>query len=126
MVASLAFMTTFIAAGISPAFPDMAESLQVSIEATTYLTSSQIVMHGVAPLFWKPLSNHYGRRPVWIISALGATLFNIGCALSRTYGAQQGCRIMTTFFVSSANGIGSAVVTETYFLKERAAKMVWS
>jgi len=124
MVASLAFMTTFMAAGISPAFHAMAEDLHVTVKAATYLTSSQICIHGIAPLVWKPIANHYGRRPVWIISALGSLAFNIGCAESHTYGAQQVCRCLTTFFISTANGIGSAVVTETYFLKERAEKMV--
>lgn len=117
-------MTTFTAAGITPAFELLADELHVTVKAVTYLVSSQIMMHGLAPLFWKPISNHYGRRPVWILSALGALLFNVGCAKSNTYGGQQVCRIFTTFFLSPACGMGSAVVTDSYFSKERAAKMV--
>jgi MFS family permease len=117
-------MTTFMAAGISPAFSLLAKDLDVTITAATYLTSSQIAAHGFAPLFWRPIANHYGRRPVWIISTLGSCLFNIGCANSHTYTAQQVCRIFTTLFISSSVGIGPVVVTETFFSKQRASKMV--
>jgi MFS family permease len=117
-------MTTFTAAGIIPAFELLASDLHVTLKAATYLTSSQIAMHGLAPIFWKPFSNVYGRRPVWLLSALGSLLFNIGCANSHTYGSQQVCRILTQIFISPAVGIGSAVVTESFFAHERASKMV--
>jgi MFS family permease len=124
VIASLSFMTTFMAAGISPAFVLLAADLNVTVSAATYLTSSAILAHGVAPLFWRPLSNHYGRRPVWLVSTLGSCVFNIACAKSHTYAAQQVFRILTTLFISSSVGIGSVVVTETFFSQQRATKMV--
>lgn len=124
LVSSLSLMATFIAAGIIPAFQIMAKDLHEPLQSISYLTSSQIAMHGVAPLFWKPLSNRHGRRPVWLLSALGGLAFNIGCAKSSTFGSMMTCRVLTTFFISPAVGIGSAVVTETFFAKERGFKMV--
>jgi MFS family permease len=113
-----------MATGVSPAFVLLSEDLDVTVTAATYLASSTTLAHGVAPLVWRPISDHYGRRPVWILSTLGSCVFNIGCAYSYTYPGQQVCRILAMLFISSSIGIGTVVVTETFFAKERATKMV--
>ena len=110
--------------GVSPAFVLLAKDLHVTVYTATYLTSSTTLAHGVGPVLWRPISDHYGRRPVWIVSTLGSCLFNIGCAYSYTYAAQQVCRILAMLFMSASVGIGTVVVTETFFAKERATKMV--
>ena len=48
----------------------------------------------LGPLLWIPIANHYGRRPVWIVSVIGAGLFNIGCAKCSTYGTMIALRIL--------------------------------
>lgn len=126
-VAFHAMMTTLIASAIIPAYENIAEEFDTSIHQASYLTSLQIAILGWAPLFWKPLSNHYGRRPVWFFSTLGALLFNVGCALSHSYSTMAICRAFTAFFISPAGSIGSGVVTETYFKRQRAQYMgVWT
>ncbi|KAL1587358.1 hypothetical protein WHR41_03839 [Cladosporium halotolerans] len=119
-VAFHAMMTTFIASAIIPAYESISEDLGVSIHRTSYLTSLQIAILGWAPLFWKPIANRYGRRPVWLISTLGALAFNIGCANSNDYATMAICRAFCAFFISPPGGTGSGVVTETFFKKERA------
>jgi MFS family permease len=113
-------MTTFTASAIIPAFEGIAEEFGVSLTKTAYLTSLQIAILGWAPLFWKPIANRYGRRPVWLISTLGSLAFNIGCARSNSYATMAICRAFTAFFISPPGGTGSGVVTETFFKKERA------
>jgi MFS family permease len=82
---------------------------------------------GVSPLFWRPLSNRYGRRPIWLISTLGAGVCNIGCANTHSYGAQMVTRILTAFFISPAIALGSGTVVEMFFARERGAKMgLWT
>lgn len=126
MVAFHSCMTTFIAAAIIPAYADIAADLNVSLQRTSYLTSLQIAILGGAPLFWKPLSNRYGRRPIWLISTLLAGVCNVGCAVSHDYASMAACRALVAFFISPAY-IGSAVVTETFFKSERGGKMgIWT
>jgi MFS family permease len=126
-VAFHACMCAFAASAIIPAYEIIAEDLGVSLQRTSYLTSLQIAILGGAPLFWRPLSTRYGRRPIFIISLIGSMAFNIGCAKSQTYGAMAACRALQAFFISPPNAIGSAVVVETFFKKERARYMgVWT
>lgn len=126
-VAFHACMCAFAASAIIPAYETIAQDLGVSLQRTSYLTSLQIAILGGAPLFWRPLSTRYGRRPIFLISLVGSLAFNIGCAKSQTYGAMAACRALQAFFISPPNAIGSAVVVETFFKKERARYMgVWT
>ena len=127
LVAFHAMMATFTASSIQSAFADIAEDLHVSITRASYLTSLQIAILGGAPLFWRPLSNRYGRRPIFLISLICSLIGNIGCANSPTFATMALCRAITAFFISPAAAIGSAVVAETFFKKERARYMgVWT
>ncbi|KAJ5357715.1 Major facilitator superfamily domain general substrate transporter [Penicillium brevicompactum] len=127
LVAFHACMGTFTAAAIIPAYSDIAKELGVSVQDASYLTSLQIAILGGAPLFWKPLSNRYGRRPIFLLSLICSLVCNIGCAKSTDYASLAACRALVAFFISPASAIGSAVVMETTFKKDRARYMgVWT
>jgi MFS family permease len=113
----------FTAASIQSAFVDIAADLHVSMQRTSYLVSLFIAVLGGAPLFWRPLCNRFGRRPIFLISLGCALIGNIGCANSHSYGTMGLCRAITAFFISPAAAIGSAVVAETFFKKDRARCM---
>lgn len=120
-------MGTFTAAAIIPAYSDISKELGVTIQDASYLTSLQIAILGGAPLFWKPLSNRYGRRPIFLLSLICSLVCNIGCAKSTDYASVAACRALVAFFISPASAIGSAVVMETTFKKDRARYMgVWT
>lgn len=122
-----AMMTTFTAASIIPAYENIAEEFGCSVVKASYLTSLQIMVLGWAPLFWKPLSQRFGRRPIWLISTLGSLVFNVGCAVSHSYSTMAVCRAFVSFFICPAMAYGSGVVTETYFKRQRAQYMgVWT
>lgn len=120
-------MATFTAAAIIPAYQVMAVDLGVSLQRVTYLTSLQIAILGGAPLFWRPFADRFGRRPIFLLSLICSLLFNIGCAKSQSYGTMATCRAFVAFFISPAGAIGSVVVTETFFRKDRARYIgVWT
>ncbi|KAL2813958.1 major facilitator superfamily domain-containing protein [Aspergillus granulosus] len=126
LIAFHAFMSTFTAS-IIPAYHDISVDLGVSIQGASYLTSVQIAVLGVAPLFWKPLSKRYGRRSIFAVSTAISSLFNIACAESKTYASMMVCRALTAWFISPAAAIGSAVVTEMFFKKERGRYLgIWT
>ncbi|KAI3332086.1 MFS general substrate transporter [Xylariaceae sp. AK1471] len=126
-VAFHAFMSTFTAAAIQSAFVNIAMDLDVSIQQASYLTSLVIAVLGVAPLFWRPLSGRFGRRPIFLISLVGSLVANVGCAKSPTYSTMALCRAIAAFFISPAAAIGSAVVQEMYFSHQRGYYMgIWT
>ncbi|KAI1615380.1 major facilitator superfamily domain-containing protein [Exophiala viscosa] len=127
IVAFHAMMATFTAASIQSAFENIAADLGCSLQRASYLTSLQIAILGGAPLFWKPLSDRYGRRPVFIVSLICSMVANIGCSESHSYGSMAASRAIVAFFISPAAAIGSAVVAETFFKQSRARYMgIWT
>ncbi|EFW98402.1 major facilitator superfamily transporter multidrug resistance [Grosmannia clavigera kw1407] len=127
LVAFHAMMSTFTAASIQPSFVAIAADLDVSVQQASYLTSLQIAVLGGAPLFWRPFSQAYGRRPVFLLSLACSLVCNIGCAESRSYGTMGLCRALTAFFISPPLSIGSGVVSETFFRRDRGLYMgVWA
>lgn len=120
-------MGTFMASAIIPAYSTIAEDFGVSLQRASYLTSLQIAILGGAPLFWKPLSNRFGRRPIFLLSLICSLICNVGCAKSPGYASTAACRALAASFISPASAIGSAVVMETTFKKDRARYMgVWT
>ncbi|KAL1968706.1 hypothetical protein VTN77DRAFT_1532 [Rasamsonia byssochlamydoides] len=127
LVAFHAMMGTFTAACIIPAYMMISEDLGVSLQRVSYLTSLQIAVLGAAPLFWRPLSSRFGRRPIFLLSLVCSLVTNISCAKSPDYASMAACRALTAFFISPALALGSAVVTESFFRQERARYMgVWT
>lgn len=127
LVAFHAMMATFTAASIQAAFIPIAADLGVSLTQASYLTSLQIAILGGAPLFWRPLCNRYGRRPIFLISLICSLVGNVGCAKSPSYATMAVCRAITAWFISPAGAIGPAVVVESFFKKDRARYMgIWT
>lgn len=127
IVAFHAMMGTFTASSIMAAFVNIAADLEVDLQTASYLTSLVIAILGGAPLFWRPLSQRYGRRPIFLISLVCSLAGNIGCAKSYSYATMALCRAITAFFVSPAVAIGSGIVVETFFKDERARYMgIWT
>lgn len=127
LVAFHGMMGTFTAASIQSAFADISMDLGVSIQRTSYLVSLFIAILGGAPLFWRPLSDRFGRRPIFLISLVGSLVGNIGCAKSPSYATMGLCRAITAFFISPPLALGSAVVQETFFKLQRGQRMgVWT
>jgi MFS family permease len=123
LVAFHAMMGTFTAAAIQSAFVNIAEDFDIEVQKASYLTSLVIAILGGAPLFWRPLANVYGRRPIFLISLICSMAGNIGCGFSHSYGTMALCRAITAFFISPAAAIGSAVVSDMFFKTERATFM---
>ena len=127
MISFNAMMATFTAAAVQSVFAEIAADLDVSIHRASYMLSLQIAVLGGAPLFWRPLAQRFGRRPIFLISLICSMIGNIGCAVSPTYATMGLCRAITAFFVSPPSALGSGVVAETFFKKERARYMgIWT
>jgi MFS family permease len=127
LVAFHAMMGTFTAAAVQSVFAEIAADFGVSIQSASYMLSLVIAVLGGAPLIWGPISQRFGRRPIFLLSLLCSLAGNIGCAVSPSYSTMAFCRAITGFFISPAIALGSGVVTETFFKKERASYIgVWT
>lgn len=114
MVATLS-MTALI-----PAYTKLAEEFGMTAYDCTYPTLIQVIVLGVAPLAWGPLATVYGRRPVFLMSLIMSVIGNVACGVSPNYGAIMFFRAFVAFFLSPANALSSAVITDMFLKTERA------
>ncbi|KAI9653884.1 MAG: hypothetical protein M1821_006915 [Bathelium mastoideum] len=124
--AFLAFLGPFTQAVINSAFAPMSKAEHISLTTASYVTTVPILFAGISPILWSPLSNVYGRRPVFV--AVGV----IGIVSQCASGAAQGWAgiLVTRAFMglgtSAGMGIGAAVVADMYFMHERGKFMgIW-
>lgn len=100
-------------------FLPLSEYLDRSITTTSYTTTLAIVFAGIAPLFWSPVANIYGRRCIYIFVSIVGVAAGVGCALSTSYGPLLVARIFVGIGTSPGMGIGASVVADLYYMHER-------
>lgn len=105
----------------------------ISLLATRYNTSSQainltitlyIVFQGLAPSFWSPLSDHLGRRPVFLSTFGVYTAASIGLAFSDdSYASLALLRALQSIGGSAILSIAYGVVADVSTHAERGSML---
>lgn len=124
-MAFMGFLATFMAAGISTAYEDMAERYGMTVHEQLYLTSAMILAFGIFPLFWVPVMQCYGRKWFLVIPSFCCFVLNLGAGFAKTYGQQMATRVLVAIFISMGTAAGGGLVRDLCFLKERAFKNGW-
>jgi hypothetical protein len=78
----LVFNATFASSSPGGIVVNVMKEFAFGTEVATLMISLFVAGYCVGPLFWGPLSEVYGRRPIFIVSFILYTGFQIGCALS--------------------------------------------
>ncbi|WKT51633.1 MFS transporter superfamily [Fusarium oxysporum f. sp. vasinfectum] len=120
-------IATYTPNSVSPAFLIISKDFNVSVSTATYLLGAALLPMGLSSLLWVPISNRFGRRPMWLMASLLPACFNIGLALVDNFPGQVVLEVLSGFFLSPALTLVSAVVTELFFWEERGQKMgMWT
>lgn len=103
----------------NPAYVPSAKALHISLQAASYQTTVPILFAGLAPIIWSPLSNIYGRRPIFIfVTALGIATLAV-TAVAPKFSGVLAARAFMGIGTSAGMGIGAAAVADMYFMHER-------
>lgn len=87
------------------------------------MTSTFILCVGLSTIFWNPISNVYGRRPVYIMTVAVGTAMSAASGAANSYGALIAFRCLNGFFGGVPLGLGSATVCDIFFAHERGLYM---
>lgn len=94
-----------------------------SLVETAYVTSTFILFVGVSAIVWNPISNVYGRRPVYILSIAVSLAMAVASGKATSFGALVAFRCIAGFFGGVPLGLGSATVCDMFFAHERGLYM---
>ncbi|KAF3071717.1 hypothetical protein N5P37_012011 [Trichoderma harzianum] len=122
-VSLFSFLALFSASLITPAFVPLSEFLHKDLVTTAYVTSTFILLGGFSSVFWNPIANVYGRRPVYIGTVAVAVAMCGSSGAAKNYGTLIALRCLNGFFGCVPLGLGSATVCDMYFAHERGLYM---
>ncbi|KAK7538610.1 major facilitator superfamily domain-containing protein, partial [Phyllosticta citribraziliensis] len=103
MISFMTFLTPLASSMFAPGVPDvMKEFGTTSNTMATFVVSVFVLGFACGPLVVGPLSEMYGRNPVYHATNVGFTVFNILCARADSMGALVAYR-----FFAGVTGVGS-------------------
>lgn len=121
-VGFMAFLGPYNAALINPSLVLLSDAIDVSSQTAAYTTTTAIIIGGVSPFIWTPLTNYYGRRPITLLAILLTILGGVGSGASSTFNQLIGTRAMCGFGFGGMMSVGTACVNDMFFLHERGEK----
>lgn len=118
-VSFLAFLGPFCQAFINAALLPLSEDLDISVTEASYQTTVPIIFAGIMPLVLSPISNVYGRRPIFLVVSAVGIASQCASAVASTWAGILTARAFVGIGTSAGMGIGAAVVADMYFMHER-------
>lgn len=106
-----------------PSMPSMANYFHTSAAAVNLTLSMFFVFYSLGMLFWGPLSDKYGRKPV-LLSGLGLyTIASLFCIFATSIEQLIAGRIFQALGGSASVVIVSAIIKDSYANKERESAL---
>lgn len=108
----------------APGIPGiMVEFKESSTTVATFLLSVYILGFAFGPLIVAPLSEIYGRRPLYVIGNILFVAFSIGAALSNSIGMLMAFRLLMGLAGSVPITIGSGSIADIMPVEKRGRAM---
>ncbi|MFA0608169.1 multidrug effflux MFS transporter [Vibrio tasmaniensis 1F-187] len=102
-----------------PALPQMVEVFNTDQSMVNLTLSSYFVTYAVGLLFWGPLSEKFGRKPILLIGIASYMVASVLCAMTNSIEQLIGARISQAFAGSAITVIATAIVKDLYDGRER-------
>jgi MFS family permease len=112
-------MTPILAAG----FTNVAATYNVATAKVALTTGLYMMGLGVGSVLFSPTAILFGKRPVYLFSAVLFICTSVWCAASPSYVSLLVARIFQGISVSPVECLPSATVAEIFFLHERAYRL---
>lgn len=83
-----------------------------AIGKVAYFFTTTALFQGLSNLFWIPMMNKYGRRPMYLVSFAIYFVSAIWAALTFSYGSFLASRILMGFAAGAAEGIAPVSISD--------------
>ncbi|RCH98226.1 hypothetical protein CU098_010569, partial [Rhizopus stolonifer] len=113
-VASLVVSAAFGSSVITGDLYGVSRSFGCSQEVAILQVSLMVFGFMIGPLLWSPLSEIYGRKPIYIVALGIYTIFNIPCAVAKNIETVLVCRFFGGFFASVALTLAGGSISDLF------------
>ncbi|KAF7790036.1 hypothetical protein EIP86_000985 [Pleurotus ostreatoroseus] len=109
----------FASAVITGDFEGVEAEFHVGEVVTALSVTLMVCGFGVGPLIWSPMSEIYGRQPLWIIPSWIYVIFIIPCAVAKNIQTMLICRFFAGFFASAPLTLAGGTISDIWDNEER-------
>ncbi|MFC5080517.1 Bicyclomycin resistance protein [Vibrio thalassae] len=102
-----------------PALPTMVDIFSTTESMVNLTLSSYFITYAIGLLFWEPLSEKFGRKPILLIGIGAYMLASIACALAGSIEHLIGSRVLQAFAGSAITVVSTAIVKDMFEGRER-------
>jgi DHA1 family bicyclomycin/chloramphenicol resistance-like MFS transporter len=109
----------------TPVMPLIGSDLGAAADSVKYTLTTYMLGFAVGQLFYGPLSDRFGRRPIVLFGVAFFTVTSIGCAFASSIEGLIGLRILQGLGAASGAVLGRALLRDAYEAKEMPLVMSW-
>ncbi|WP_422000360.1 multidrug effflux MFS transporter [Reyranella sp.] len=109
----------------TPVMPSVGASLGAGAESVKLTLTTYMLGFAVGQLFYGPLSDRYGRRPVLLAGLAFFTAATFACSFAPSIGGLIGLRIVQGLGAASGSVLGRALTRDAYTFQEMPLVMSW-
>ncbi|PLB52009.1 putative MFS multidrug transporter [Aspergillus steynii IBT 23096] len=123
VVSFTCFVVAFASSVITAGLEGPIESFGVSREVSLVVVTVFVIGFGVGPMAFAPMSEMFGRRPVYAVTLLIAVIFVIPCAVSKNIGTLIVCRAIDGIAFSAPMTLVGGTLADLWRNEERGVPM---
>ena len=109
----------------TPVMPSVGHDLATTPDSVKLTLTTYMLGFAVGQLFYGPLSDRYGRRPVLLGGLLFFTLTTFGCSFAASITDLIWLRVLQGLGAASGSVLGRALTRDAYTFKEMPLVMSW-
>ncbi|THY36518.1 MFS general substrate transporter [Aureobasidium pullulans] len=120
----LTLLTPLASSMFAPGVPDvLREFHETSVTLAAFVVSVYLLGFAVGPLLISPLSEIYGRRPVYVVCNVGFIVFTVACAVASSMSQLIVFRFLAGCFGVAPVTLGGASIADMIAQEKRGAAM---
>ena len=124
VIAVITFLTPLASSMVAPGVPLILRDFNESSETIgSFVVSIYVLGYAIGPLVIAPLSEVYGRIPVYHVNNVLFTIWTLACALAPGIGSLLAFRLLAGIAGSCPITIGGGSISDTFAQSERGAAM---
>jgi len=109
----------------TPVMPSVGVDLGAGADGVKLTLTTYMLGFAVGQLFYGPLSDRYGRRPVLLGGLIFFTAATFGCSFAPSIGGLIGLRVLQGLGAASGSVLGRALTRDAYTFQEMPLVMSW-
>ncbi|KPI43040.1 putative MFS-type transporter [Cyphellophora attinorum] len=125
VVAFVCFVVAFNSSVITANLEGVSRTFHVSNEVALLTITMFVIGFGVGPLAFAPLSELFGRKPVYVVTLAIAVIFIIPCAVAQNIGTLLVCRLIDGIAFSAPMTLVGGTLADLWRNEERGVPMAF-